>query len=80
MNSMAFYVRRKAKHCSSGETSFSSFGPFPTYEEALAKQREDEEARGEPEFEYYYRIVGHIQGNAIENGFYPWVPQFLESR
>lgn len=52
----AFYVRRKARHCKSGETSFSSLGPFPTYEEAQAKQREDEAARGESEYEYCYRI------------------------
>jgi len=52
----AFYVRRKATHCRSGETSFSSFGPFPTYQEAEAKQREEEAAHGESEYEYCYRI------------------------
>ncbi len=56
MGVVAFYVRRKARHCRSGETSFSNLGPFTTYEEALAKQREDEEARGELEYEYHYRI------------------------
>jgi len=59
----AFYVRRKATHSRSGETSFSSLGPFPTYEEAQAKQREDEAARVEPEYEYEYRIVGSLEGN-----------------
>ena len=59
----AFYVRRKATHNRSGETSFSSLGPFPTYEEAQAKQREDEAARVEPEYEYEYRIVGSLEGN-----------------
>jgi hypothetical protein len=53
---VAFYVRRKAMHRRSGETSFSSLGPFPTYEEAQAKQREDEAAGGESEYEYCYRI------------------------
>jgi len=75
MNSMAFYVRRKDTHRKSGETSFCSIGPFRTYEEAQARQREDEQARGEPEYEYHYRIVGNLQGNAIENNFYPSVPQ-----
>jgi len=53
---VVFYVRRQAKHCRSGETSVTSFGPFRTYKEAQAKQWEDEEATGEPEYEYGYRI------------------------
>ncbi len=53
---MGFYVRRKATHRRSGETSFSSLGPFLTYEEAQARQREDEAARDESEYEYDYRI------------------------
>ncbi len=56
MGPVVFYVRRQAKHCRSGETSVTSFGPFRTYKEAQAKQWEDEEAPGEPEYEYEYRI------------------------
>jgi hypothetical protein len=56
MGPTAYYVRRKATHCKSGETSLTSFGPFRTYKEAQAKQREDEEALGKPEYEYDYHI------------------------
>jgi len=66
LNSVAFYVRRKATHCSSGETSFASFGPFGTHEEARAKQREDEAACGKSEYKYDYRIVGYLEGKEIE--------------
>jgi hypothetical protein len=56
MGPTVYYLRRKATHCRSGESSLTSFGPFRTYKDAQAKQREDQEALGDPAYEYDYHI------------------------
>ena len=53
---VSYYVRRTATHCASGETSIKSFGPFATFQQAEAFEREDGKARGEQGYDYGYRI------------------------
>jgi hypothetical protein len=53
---VVFYVRRKATHRETGETSLTSFGPFVIYEDAQMVQQQDEGAPREPGYEYEYSI------------------------
>ena|SRR5436309_12416088 len=50
---VVFFIRRKATHCETGETSL---GPFVILDDAQALQRQYENALRDPKYEYEYSI------------------------
>jgi hypothetical protein len=56
MGVVAFWLVRTAEHIETGEKVVDRFGPYSTHQEAEMKRLEDEEAVGNREYEYAYRI------------------------
>jgi hypothetical protein len=56
IRAVSYYVRRTATHRVSGETSVESYGPFATFKQAAAFEREDDLPHGDLEHYYEYRI------------------------
>jgi hypothetical protein len=54
---VVYRIVRTATHVRTGEKSVTPYGAYVTFSEADRKMREDEEAMGEPEYEYEYKIV-----------------------
>ena len=52
-----YRIVRTATHVRTGEKSVTPYGAYLTYAEADRKLREDEEAMGDPEYGYEYKIV-----------------------
>jgi hypothetical protein len=56
IRAISYYVRCTATHRLSGETSVKSYGPFATFQQAAAFEREDDLPHGNLEYFYEYRI------------------------